>query len=118
LNSPLGIIGGLLQQLGENKIYLPNINLGPPQVINVTSNAVTKAKSVIRLIKVPVGGTIDLHFINGGEDGDLLIAFGTDVKLKRNVGNLAIDSDLTLEPGRSIVMYLDAGKWQELCRRA
>lgn len=109
------MLAGQLQQAGNIKLSLPNINLGVPSTILVSGPVITVNTSVVNLVKSTPGGDIDLTTINGGEEGDLLIAFGDNVKLKRS-GNISMPSDFTLQPERCIVLYFWNAKWNQVSR--
>src|SRR5688572_1883889 len=113
--SPLIMMMGQIQQAGLEKLYLPNINLGVPPTILVSGPTITKTTSVVNLLKSTPGGSIDLLTINGGEEGDYLIVFGDNVKLKRT-GNISMPSDFTLEPDRCIVLFFWNGVWNQVSR--
>lgn len=118
--SPLVIVDGIIRQLNGDRGDIPLLNIGSPELHSVTTNTVTRTTNVVNLVKgTPGGGNIDLLTILGAVEGDILLAFGTSVKLKRVGGNLGgIDSDFTLRTGKSIFLYFWAGIWREICRRA
>jgi len=115
MSSPLIVLNGQIHQAGLTKLDLPNINIGVPPTVIVTTNTVTKTLSTINLVKV--GGGIDVHTINGADEGDLLWVYGENVKLKRNGGNLTgLPGDFTLDPGRCIVLHFWGGEWKQVSR--
>jgi hypothetical protein len=120
MSSPLIIENGQIRQLLDTRADIPLLNLGSPETLNVLLPIITRTRNVANLIKgTPGGGTIDVTTILGAIEGDILLAFGTSVKLKRVGGNLTgINSDFTLQTGKSIFLYFWAGIWREITRRA
>lgn len=114
MSSPLIVLNGQIHQAGLTKLDLPNINIGVPPTVIVTGPTVTKTLSTINLVKI--GGGIDVTDINGAEEGDLLVVYGDNVKLKRSGNMSAMPSDMTLEPGRCIVLHYWGGGWKQVSR--
>lgn len=111
---PLIIDQGLIQAVGDKRVEIKRLNFGPLTTINVTTDTII-AQQTLHFLNATGVFTINVDFILDGEESDLLILGGNNIRL-RSVGNLSLSSNLLLQPGRSIVLLFVAGAWFELSR--
>lgn len=107
---PLVIIDGLIQQLDPNdRLKVERLNIGPWDNILVTSNTVTVSSSFVRL-RSPFLRNVDV--ILGGEEGDVLVVFGNNIRLRRVAsGNLKLRSNTLLNNNRATMLVYTGSIW-------
>jgi len=115
---PLVIVDGQIEALGDRKLEIQKLNLGTEELILVgpaPGNSVTITGSH-HFLENATGGVRNVDNILGGEEGDMLILKGNDIRL-RGAGNLEMSSNYRLEPGRTIVFLFAGGVWLEIARK-
>jgi hypothetical protein len=112
---PLIIVDGQIESLGDRQLEVKKLNIGGEEIINVTSDTVTVTRSN-HFLENANSGVQQVDTILGGDEGDLLLLKGNDIRLRTN-GNLQMSSNYRLEPGRSIVFIHTGGDWLELARK-
>lgn len=107
---PLVIIDGLVQQLDpSDRLEVNRLNIGEWDNIIATSDTITVSSSFIRL-RAPIFQNVDN--ILGGEEGDVLVIFGNNVRLRRTaLGNLKLRANTLLNGNRSTMLVYTGSFW-------
>lgn len=113
---PLIIAAGQIEQASGRRLELKKINLGPEVVIPVTSNTITITQS-FHFLDGPVTGVQGLRTINGGVEGDLLLVFGNNVRLRTvPAGNITMPDNFRLRQDESVLFIFRDTRWRQLFR--
>jgi hypothetical protein len=115
---PLVVLAGQQEQVGNRRLELLKINLGPIPAVPVSGDFAF-AGTVMKLLSP--GGKIQVDNITGGLEGDLLILLASpisdEVKIKTGTGNVELnEGDMKLTDFASITLLFDNGFWRELGR--
>lgn len=107
MKDPLIVRNGLMQSAGRTRLRLPRVNVGQSERINVTGPAVTIYRTLHHLASV---NRQDVYFIDGGQDGDILLLTGENVRLVPG-GNININGNLPLITTIARFFVLISGEW-------
>lgn len=111
---PLVVLAGLIQNVGDRRSEILRLNLGPPERLTVVGDF-TISRTIVFVVS-PFNPIV--RNILGGEEGDLLILGGNNVRLRGGGGNLQLDGGYDLVTGRVIIFYqTPAGQWFEIYRK-
>lgn len=108
---PLVIVDGLIQQLGQGeRLTVNRLNIGEWENLFAVSSTVTVSSSFVRLRS---NSMQDVDTILGGEEGDVLVLFGNNIRLRRIPGgNLRLRSSITmLNANRSTLLVYTGSFW-------
>lgn len=106
---PLVIVDGLVQQLNpSDRLDVARLSIGSPELVNVTGPTITVNKSFIRVL-APANTNVDT--ILGGQPGDVLIIYGNNVTLKKNIGNIIMPKDIKLSGSSSTILVHVGPNW-------
>ena len=108
MKQPLIIINGLIQSAENEKVQILRLNIGPSEPVLVTSTTVNINRSLSHLIP---SGSNKVKTILGGEEGDVLVLTGDNVRLRKG-GNIAQRN--LLVANKALVLIFVAGVWIEL----
>jgi 1,6-anhydro-N-acetylmuramate kinase len=111
---PLIAFAGQLENVGDRRTEVLKLNVGAPDIQNISGPSFNFQRTVT-FVK-GIGGLVNVSSIFGGENGDLLFLGGRDVKLLNGVGNLVLQNNYTLQPGKTMILYFTGGAWNELNR--
>ncbi len=112
---PLTIEAGMIQLIGDRRTELRRINLGPISPIVVTSDTIVVQFSS-HFLDGNGGGTKNVDFILGGVEGDLLVLFGDNVRVRNN-GNVDFGPNMLFNnPRKSLTLLFRNNFWYELSR--
>lgn len=112
---PLVAVAGQLENIGDRRTEVLKLNIGSPDFQNVTINSFPFKRTMTVVRGVGFFLPINIYNILGGQDGDVLILAGRDVRLV-TTGNLDLLGNYLLQPGKSILLYYYNGDWNELNR--
>lgn len=112
---PLIIDAGQIERAGSRRTEIRWLNFGPLAVINVTSSTIT-ATQTLHFLQGNGGPRKNVDNILGGQESDLLIVGGNNVRL-RSVGNLVLGTaNILIDPGESAMLIFVGSNWFELSR--
>lgn len=112
--NPLAVFNGQIEAIGDRKTSVKWLNFGPAAVIPA-SETITATQTLL-FISAPPGQRVDVVNILGGEQGDLLIVFGNNIRLQSS-GNIDISSNnLNIDFFDNIVFIFGIDKWREIGR--
>ena len=111
---PLSAVLGQIEAIGDRRIEINRLNLGNFDPV-LAQNTVTIEKTFTLLVG-PAFGRQNVDTILGGEQGDILILFGNNVRLRGN-GNLIIPNNFALDLFDSIIFISSGSQWIEINRR-
>ena len=107
--NPLVVAAGLIQQLQDtDRLNVTRLSIGSPELINVTGPTITVNRSFIRVL-APANTNVDT--ILGGQPGDVLIIYGNNVTLKKNIGNMIMPKDIKLSGSSSTILVHVGPNW-------
>lgn len=108
---PLVLVEGMIQRLDPNdRLEVRRLNIGEFEHIVATSRTITVSNSFVRL--TAPSGTQNVDIILGGQEGDVLVLFGNNIRLRRrNDGNLKLGSNTLLNNNGSTLLVCVGAFW-------
>jgi hypothetical protein len=122
IRRPLVLNGNTIEQLqAGDSAKIGRLNLGPEVQLPISANAILITTSFHSILSFASASERQLHTINGGDDGDVLVLTGTDaggsISVRDNTGNLRLAGNNSLSSDADTIVLLKMGTvWIELAR--
>ena len=99
-------------------IDLQHLNIGELETVSINNGAITPVRSNTGAIPGTIPPTNQIHTINGGDEGSVIVLRCQEAVAVDNTGNLRLRGNFTLNHADDTLMLLKTaqGTWLELSR--
>jgi len=109
---------GLARLQFPNFLDIEHLNVGQVEIVEINNGIITPTKTYTGAVAGTVPPTNQIHTINSGAEGSILILRCQEAAIVDNTGNLRLRSNFTMNNSNDTLVLLKIrnGNWLELAR--